>query len=204
MWDKTLAKCGSNEIGSELIKFYEKNQHAKKLVMISDACRGQLRNQFIAALCLYLVTKTPNLKVIDHIFMVYMVSGHSHMEVDSMHTWIEWASDTLNMYVSYEMPIVASVAWKNPYVVKLFDQSDTKHLKIFKTDIKLTNLKVNTNGEPVHWTSGKGCCPMILFSGRNKEKLNLTKPFVVPTTTRQSFSLKSLFSKKQGNKHFLS
>ena len=37
---------------------------------------------------------------------------------------------------------------------------------------------------------------MILFSGRNKEKLNLTKPFVVPTTTRQSFSLKSLFSKK--------
>ena len=32
------------------------------------------------------------------------------MEVDSMHTWIEWASDTLNMYVSCEIPIVASVA----------------------------------------------------------------------------------------------
>ena len=145
MWDETLAKRRSNEIGSGLIKFCEKNQHAKKLVMISNACGGQTRNQFIAAVCLYLVTKAPNLEVIDHIFMVY---GHSNMEVDSMHARIELASDTLNIYVPHERAIVASVARKNPYVVNLFEQSDIKDLKMLKNDMKLTNFKVNTNGEP--------------------------------------------------------
>ena len=61
-----------------------KNQHAKKLVMIFNACGGQTRNQFIATLCLYLVTlvtKSPNLEVTNHIFMV---SGHLYTEVDSM------------------------------------------------------------------------------------------------------------------------
>ena len=121
--------------------------------MISDAFGGQTRNQFIAALCLYLVTKAPNLEVIDHIFMV---SDHSHMEVDSMHARIELASDILNIYVPYDRAIVASVARKNLYVVNLFEQSVIKDLKMLKNDMKLTNFKVNTNGEPVHWTSDKG------------------------------------------------
>ena len=77
------------------------------------------------------------------------------MEVDSMHARIELASDTLNIYVPYEWALVASVARKNHSVVNLFEQSEIKDLKL-KNDIKLTNFKVNTNGEPVHWTSGKG------------------------------------------------
>ena len=96
VWDETLAKRGSNEIESGLIKFCEQNQHAKKLVTIFNACVGQTRNKFIAALFLSLVTKTPNLEVKDHIFMA---SGHSHMEVNSMDARIELVSDTLNIYV---------------------------------------------------------------------------------------------------------
>ena len=74
MCDETLAKRGSCETGSGFIKFCEKKQHAKKLVMISETCGGQTRNQFIAALCLYLVTKTPNLEVIDHIYGIWALT----------------------------------------------------------------------------------------------------------------------------------
>ena len=153
MWDESLAKRGSNEIGSALKKFCENNQHAKHLVMISDACGGQTRNKFIAALCLFLVGHHPNLETIDHIFMV---SGHSHMEVDSMHARIESASDNLCIYVPYEWGIVASIARKNPYIVHFFEQREIVNLKALYDDMKLTNVKVNTMGEQVHWTSGKG------------------------------------------------
>ena len=121
--------------------------------MISDVCEGQTRNQFIAALCLFLVTKIRNLELIDQILMV---SGHSHMEVDSMHAWTELASDTWNIYVPYEWAIVASVARKNPYVVDLLEYSDIKDLKMLRNNMKLANFIVNTNGEPVHWASSKG------------------------------------------------
>ena len=105
------------------LKFCEKQQDAKKIVLISDACGGQTRNQFISALCLHLVSKMCNLEQIDHLFMV---SGHSHMEVDSMHARIELKSDTLNIYVPHEWAIVASVARKNPYIVTLVERSHIK------------------------------------------------------------------------------
>ena len=63
--------------------------------MISDACGGQTRNQFIACLCLYLVRMMEDLEKIDHMSMVL---GYSHMEVDSMDARIENKSDTLNIY----------------------------------------------------------------------------------------------------------
>ena len=120
--------------------------------MISNACGGQTRISFLL-LCLYLVTTTPKLEVIDHIVML---SGHSHMEVNFMLARIDLASDTLNIYVPSEWVIAASVARKNPYVANLFEQSDINDLEILKNDMKLANLNVNTNGEPVHWKSGKG------------------------------------------------
>ena len=48
----------------------------------------------------------------------------------------------------------------------------------------------------------KDISPTTLSNGCNIEKLNLTKSFIVPTTTRQSFSVKSLLAEKQENKHF--
>ena len=151
IWDETTAKRGSNEIGSGLLMFCEQHQNIKRLFMISDACGGQTRNQFIASLCLYLVRKMPNLEQIDHMFMV---SGHSHMEVDSMHARIENKSDTLNIYVPNEWAVVASIARKNPYVVKVLEQECIKDLKRLQTDMRTTNVKRDTEGNTVHWTSG--------------------------------------------------
>merc|ERR1719494_774624 len=84
-----------------------------------------------------------------------MVSGHSHMEVDSMHARIENKSDTLNIYVPNEWAVVASIARKNPYVVKVLEQECIKDLKRLQTDMRTTNVKRDTEGNTVHWTSGR-------------------------------------------------
>ena len=153
LWDETEAKRGSNEIGSGLKLFVEKHKEAKRLFMISDACGGQTRNQYIACLCLYLVRVMENLEQIDHMFMV---SGHSHMEVDSMHSRIENKSETLNIYVPSEWSVVAACARKNPYIVDKMQTDDVKDLKRLQSDMKITNMKIDSDGQTVHWTSGKG------------------------------------------------
>ena len=70
----------------------------------------QTRNKYIAALCQYLVQVMPFLEAIDHIFMV---SGHSHIEVDTMLSRIERKSESLNIYIPDEWAVVASFARKN-------------------------------------------------------------------------------------------
>ena len=153
LWNETVAKRGSNEIGTGLRLFMEKHKSAKRLFMISDACGGQTRNQFIACLCMYLVRHMEHLEQIDHMFMV---SGHSHMEVDSMHSRIEKKSDTLNIFVPFEWAVVASIARKNPYEVYHVETEDVKDLKRLQQDMKITNMKKDSDGNTVHWTSGQG------------------------------------------------
>ena len=82
-----------------------------------------------------------------------MVSGHSHMEVYSMHARIENKSDTLNIYVPHERAVVASVACKNPYVVDIFEANDVKDLKRLQQELKINNVKKNAQGHTVYWTS---------------------------------------------------
>ena len=150
LWDETVAKRGSNEIGSGLIKYMHENQRAKKIWMISDACGGQTRNRFVAMLCIYLVQTMENVEEIDHMFMV---SGHSHMEVDSMHARIERKSESLNINVPDDWAIVASIARNNPYIVKFLEQKDVKDLKKLYEEMKVSNVTKNTEGERVHWTT---------------------------------------------------
>ena len=94
LWDESLAKRGSNEIGSSLMKYIKIHQYLENVFLISDACGGQIRNQYVTLLCLYLTQTLPNIKTIDHMFMVH---GHSHMAVDSMHARIKNKSDKLNI-----------------------------------------------------------------------------------------------------------
>ena len=85
IWDESEGKRGSNEIGTTIHRYLEQFD-GEEVVMFSDTCGGQNRNQYIAALLLYIVTNHRSIKSIDYIFMV---QGHSHMEVDSMHSAIE-------------------------------------------------------------------------------------------------------------------
>lgn len=86
LWMETDGKRGSNEIGTAL-KLWIENlpENIKELSLFSDTCSGQNRNQYISALFLHL-TQTTNIEIIEQKFLE---SGHSQMEVDSMHSAIE-------------------------------------------------------------------------------------------------------------------
>ena len=75
-------------------------------------------------MCLHVVNTFPNLEQIDHIFMV---SGDSHMEVDSMHSPIG----------------KLQISLKNPYRIELFEQKDIKDLDQLTSDLKITNTSID-------------------------------------------------------------
>ena len=181
LWDETVAKRGSNKIGSGLIKFCKKHESAKRLFMISDACVGQTRNQFIAYLCLNLIRMMENLEQIDHMLTV---SGHSHMKVYSMHARIENKSDTLNIYVPHEWAVVASVACKNPYVVDIFETNDVKDLKWLQQELKINHVKKNAQGHTVYWTSEQGYSSNDVVSWLQYRKEQPDKIFIALTMVK--------------------
>nr|CAH7761196.1 unnamed protein product [Callosobruchus chinensis] len=95
LWTEMNGKRGSTEIGSCLYYYLQQlSETFKEITLYSDTCGGQNRNQNVAALCLFLV-QTTRLTVIEHKFLE---SGHSYMEVDSMHSAIEHQQKFVPVY----------------------------------------------------------------------------------------------------------
>ncbi|CAC5382510.1 unnamed protein product [Mytilus coruscus] len=89
LWSEVDAKRGSCEIGTCLyLQLMSLQRNIKHVILYSDACAGQNRNQFIATCLMHAVTTLPNIETIDHKFLE---SGHTQMECDSMHSAIEFA-----------------------------------------------------------------------------------------------------------------
>lgn len=90
-WNETDAKRGANEIGSCLLKIFEKissesaDDGGVHLVLYSDNCCGQNKNKFMVALYLYVVTHL-NIESITHKFLI---KGHTQNEGDNIHSLIE-------------------------------------------------------------------------------------------------------------------
>lgn len=94
-WSEVNGKGGSCEVGSCVLKYIEQlPEHVKELSIFSDTCAGQNRNANIVALFLNLV-QTSNLQIVDQKFLE---SGHSYMEVDSMHSAIEKQKKFMSIY----------------------------------------------------------------------------------------------------------
>ncbi|CAG4959790.1 unnamed protein product [Parnassius apollo] len=71
--------------------------------MYSDTCAGQNRNQFITAFLVHLIQRMDGqLEVIEQ---KYLESGHTHMEVDSMHSAIERQQR--------HTPVYSMIDWKS-------------------------------------------------------------------------------------------
>ena len=144
-----MGNKGSNEVGSGLYKLLKENHKAKKVTLISDACGGQTRNKKIAALCLFLVRHT-QIEEIDHIFMV---SGYSHIEVDSMHATIEDKSKSLQIYKPEHWAQICAIARKNPYLVDIMSNEDIFDLEKLYRDMKIVNVTEAVGGERAWWTT---------------------------------------------------
>lgn len=89
MWDESISGRGGNELASGLIKWFEKNvlyTSTREVTIWSDNCAGQNKNINIIMCYLWLLWKIPNLQCINH---KYLMKGHTHMEVDGVHSIIE-------------------------------------------------------------------------------------------------------------------
>lgn len=144
-WTETNGKRGSCEIGSCLSLYINSlPPEVKQLTIFSDTCAGQNRNVQITALLLHIVRIHPTLCVIEQ---KYMESGHSYMEVDSMHSSIETAKHHVDIYSVHEYENVFKMARsgrkrdKLPYNTRALQFEEFLDLK------KLVQLTINNKKE---------------------------------------------------------
>lgn len=117
LWDETNGRRGSSEIGTCLLEFLKSlPAYVEHVILYSDNCAGQNRNQYVAALLLLAVHCIDHIKVIEHKFLT---KGHTQMECDAMHSAIEFAKREQNVYtVDCWATILRMARRKKPYKVK--------------------------------------------------------------------------------------
>lgn len=70
MWDESMAKRGSEEIGSCIVKYISVAKvRSKKLIVFTDNCGGQNKNWNIMSLWSHLVN-TKRFEEIEHYFLI--------------------------------------------------------------------------------------------------------------------------------------
>lgn len=161
-WSEVNGKRGSSEIGSILYHYLSKNvpSHVTEVCLYSDTCGGQNRNQYVTALLLYAVKNIPHLQKIEHKFLE---SGHSYMEVDSMHSSIESAKKNTEVY---SMPDYISIFKrarsektvtvdgksfkKQPFQTKEFKYHEFYDLKTLAQET-ISNRTKDNEGNQVKW-----------------------------------------------------
>lgn len=98
MWHEAIAQRGADEIASCLKMFImslaEETEH---VIIYSDTCPGQTRNNTLPVVYNYILTQKVGLKTIDHKFLV---PGHTHLECDADHASIERAKKKYNGRIS--------------------------------------------------------------------------------------------------------
>lgn len=122
LWDETKGGRGGNEIASCVLKWAlqlkETESNIEELNIWSDNCAGQNRNFMIVTLYMWLLKKMPNLKIINHKFLL---RGHTHMEVDSDHSIIERAKKKIehsSIMTPWDLQqFIRSCKNKNPFEV---------------------------------------------------------------------------------------
>ncbi len=118
----------------------------------SDTCSGQNRNIYVAAAMLHAVNTT-HLNIID---MKFMESGHSMMEVDSMHAAIETKRKHQKLYnISHEWAMICTAAReRKPHHVTELNFADFQDFHKLADRIVL-NRNMSTSGQEVKWLDVK-------------------------------------------------
>lgn len=161
-WTEVNGKKGSCEIGTCLLHYlsHEVPEEVKHLTIFSDTCGGQNRNQFIAALLLWAVNSIPHIDIIEQKFLE---SGHTHMEVDSMHASIENASRNVSVNSVSDWKNIFKLARKKrvktvndekhcvePYKVREFKYDEMLDLKELAQQL-IKNREIDNFNEKVNW-----------------------------------------------------
>ena len=124
IWDETKGKRGSAEIGSLLLRYLREyvTPDIKHVIITSDSTVSQNRNKYITALLFIAVQCLPGIETIEQKFLE---TGHTEMEVDSMHSTIDSQRKHLKVNSPYEWPLVLQMARREkPYHVHEVDRSE--------------------------------------------------------------------------------
>ncbi|XP_050518265.1 uncharacterized protein LOC126892670 [Diabrotica virgifera virgifera] len=147
MWTESVAKRGSSEIASVLLKYItSKPTRSENLVVFTDNCGGQNKNWLIMALWLQLV-REKIYKTIEHRFLV---SGHTHLPSDRDFALIEKHKKYVTQVFSPEewFEIVRKSNRKNPSAVVEMSQDDFYSFD----EIVITKKTCTTEKQPLNFT----------------------------------------------------
>lgn len=209
LWSELNGKKGSCEIGTALFQWISQiPSHIKEISLYSDTCGGQNRNQYIAALFMYVVQNT-HLESIEHKFME---SGHSYLEADSMHSAIEVAKENVSVYSVNDWVNIMIMARSNrgkhkkrhagPYTVKELNFSDILDLKMLGEKI-MHNRTLDDNKRQVQWLKIK----VLRFEKKNPgvisfkyniedEEFQLLRTYKIGRPPNMPIELNKLYSRK--------
>jgi hypothetical protein len=151
MWDESVAKRGSCEIASSMWKWLKGlPPSVVHVILYCDCCGGQNRNVQMVAMILSAVKCLPFLKI----ELKFLESGHTQMEVDSMHATIERASKTVDVFIPRDWQVIASTARRNrkPYNVACMQQPDVIDWKSVAKQLITNRSKTEVTGVSVNWT----------------------------------------------------
>ena len=148
VWLETDGRRGSSEIGTFLYRYLSGlPATVKEVILYSDSCTGQNRNQFITAVLLHAV----QVLHIDVIEQKFLVPGHTQMECDSMHSAIEHAQRYQKTYVPNDwLNVMKSARRRHPYQTEQLSFGDFYDLRALAKDL-LSNRKTNSSGKSVNW-----------------------------------------------------
>jgi len=158
-WTEVNGKRGFSEIGSCLLKWFQNlKKEVTEVALYSDTCGGQNRNQNILALMIFIVQKTRITKI-EHKFME---SGHSMMEVDSMHSAIEKSKKHVPVFtVQYWVTVFKTARFtrnrnknKGPYTVTELGYQNVVNLQLLATML-VKNKNFCLNNEKLNWLKEK-------------------------------------------------
>ena len=83
VWREGTGRCGSCEMATRLFIYISSlTDNVKRLILYSETCGGQKGNINFSTMCLS-ATAVLSIEIIAHI---YMESGHSQKECDSVHS----------------------------------------------------------------------------------------------------------------------
>lgn len=150
IWDETKARRGSQEIGSCIMKdLLSIPFGVTEVIYYSDRCGGQNLNKNIVFMFSYMIETFVERGRSLTILHKFMRTGHSHMEVDSIHAAIERTKKKTSIDIETPrdwMFLIASIRRSIPFQVFQMDQHEFKSVKDLSTRYHIP--RCNSNGYP--------------------------------------------------------
>lgn len=186
VWEETVSGRGANEIASCVWKFFKMNMDlGKHVVIYSDTCSGQNKNNIVSAMFVLLINQSGiNVEIIEQKFLE---PGHTHLECDSDHSVIERKkkNNKLEIFHPHDwIQLIKSCGSRsNKFTVIEMENSDFYNFGLlFKTIFQKATK--NIDGEKVLWRNmrnisyKKGYFNIIEYKetfGSNAVKINIQK-----------------------------